>query len=247
MKNLFGISDPDLFFDVMVHFGTLIPVVWIFREDLLKIIRSFFALISHGASISQLKNSLTSDAQVRLIGLIVAASVPTALIGFFFKDLFEHLFSSVLAVGVSLLITGTLLQLTKYVSSTQKTIKNMTFFDAAVIGFFQALAITPGISRSGTTISTALFLGIDRELAGRFSFLILIPALLGAMLLNCKLPELHNRQYFSTILVATAAAAFTGYFALKVLLRFLRRGKLYLFSPYCYGVGLLGIILAFLR
>ena len=120
MKNLLGMSEPDLFFDVMVHFGTLIPIVWIFREDLLKIFRSLFTLINHVSSRNQFQELLTSDKQVRLIGLIGIAVIPTALIGYSFKDLFEHLFSSLFAVGVSLTLTGTLLLLTRIITHRQK-------------------------------------------------------------------------------------------------------------------------------
>jgi undecaprenyl-diphosphatase len=123
----------------------------------------------------------------------------------------------------------------------------MTFFEAIVIGFFQALAIAPGISRSGATISIALILGINRELAGRFSFLIFIPAILGAFILNFTLPESYALDYFSTIVVATTVAAIAGYFALKVLLRFVYIGKIYLFSPYCYGIGLFAILFGILK
>lgn len=245
MKSLFGLKEPALFFDVMVHFGTLVAVIWVFREDLIKLIRIFFTLIPRVSSRNQLHNSLPGDNEAKLIGLIVIATLPTALIGFFFKDLFEKLFSSVFAVGVSLILTGTLLLLTRLAPSRQKTINDMTIVDALVIGFAQALAITPGISRSGTTISIALFLGIDRELAGRFSFLIFIPAVFGAIIINHQVPEeLVTKLYFCNIIAATVTAAIIGCLALKILLRFVRQGRLYFFSPYLYGVGLIAILFA---
>jgi len=247
MKNLLSMTEPDLFFDVMVHFGTLIPILWIFREDLYKIFRSFTTLINQVSSKDQFHELITSDHHVKLIGLIGIAIVPTAIIGYFFKDLFEHLFSSMFTVGVSLILTGTLLLLTRIVTHRQKGIENMTFVDAVLIGFSQALAITPGISRSGTTISVALFLGINRELAGRFSFLISIPAILGAIIANFRLPELYAMNYFCNILGATIAASIIGYLALKTLLRFVHRGKIYFFSPYCYVVGLFCILFSLLR
>jgi len=231
----------------MVHFGTLVPILMVFKKDLLKIFRSLSTLSSQLLSRNHFKESLTGDIQVRLIGLIGIAIVPAVLIGFFFRDIFEQLFSSVFAVGVGLMLTGTLLLLTKFVSHHRKKIENMTFFDAALIGFSQALAITPGISRSGATISTALFLGVDRELAGRFSFLIFIPVIFGAMIANFKLPELYSRFYLFNILAATTAAAITGYITLKTLLCFVHQGKLYIFSPYCYGVGLFAILYALLK
>jgi undecaprenyl-diphosphatase len=247
MKNLFGLTEPDLFFDVMVHLGTLIPILLVFKKDLDQIFRKLIDLIAEVRSRNQLREMLTGDIQIRLISLIGVAIFPSAIIGIFFKGFFEKLFASVFAVGVCLILTGILLSLTRVVTNPTKQIEDMTFFEAIVIGFFQALAIAPGISRSGATISIALILGINRELAGRFSFLIFIPAILGAFILNFTLPESYALDYFSTIVVATTVAAIAGYFALKVLLRFVYIGKIYLFSPYCYGIGLFAILFGILK
>jgi len=247
MKNLFGMTEPDLFFDVMVHLGTLIPILLVFKRDLDRIFRKLIELITGMRSRNQLREMLTSDIQIRLISLIGVAILPSAIMGVFFKGFFEKLFASVFAVGICLILTGILLSLTKVVTNPTKQIEDMTFFEAIVIGLFQALAIAPGISRSGATISIALILGINRELAGRFSFFIFIPAILGAIVLNFNFPESYALDYFSTIAVATTVAAITGYFALKVLLRFVYIGKLYLFSPYCYGIGLFAILFGILK
>ena len=226
----------------MVHFGTLIAVLWVFRYDLITLIRRFFVFVTRFPSKNLFKDSFSHDPELRLIGLIVVATIPTALIGYFFKNLFEALFSSVFAVGVSLMLTGTLLLLTRRTPIHHKTIKDMTTIDALVIGLSQGIAITPGISRSGATISTALFLGIDRELAGRFSFLIFIPAILGAIILNVTFPALPPSTHLYNVFAGTLAASITGYFALRVLLRFVKKGKLYIFSSYVYGVGLFTIL-----
>jgi len=244
MKNLFGLTEPDLFFDVMVHFGTLIPILLVFREDLHKILRACFFSLRRGSSARHYPKTHADDNDIRLILLIGTAIVPAAFIGVLCKDLFEQLFASVFAVGVSFLLTGTVLVLSRIARPGKKRMEGMTFLNAALIGFSQALAIAPGISRSGITIAVALLLGIERKGAGRFSFLIFIPAIVGAALLNFKLPESYALSYFTTILVATSAAAVTGYFALRILLRFVHQGKLYLFSPYCYGIGLVALLLA---
>ena len=244
LKNLFGMQEPDLFFDTMVHCGTLIAVLVVFRQDILRLVESTFRLLKGVRASREERARIASDPQARLIVFILIACVPTGLIGVFFKDFFEHLFSSVFAVGISLMITGTLLLLTRFVRPELGTEKSMGWSDALVIGFVQALAITPGISRSGSTIATALLLGIDRETAGRFSFLIFIPAILGAIVLNAELPEAHTAFYLSTIAAATAAAAIIGYGALKLLLRFVHQGKLFVFAPYCYLVGVIAMIVA---
>jgi len=246
-QNLFGLTEPDLFFDVMLHFGTLIPILLVFKEDLLKVLRGGFALVCRRSPGNAHPKTCMDASEIRLVMLIGAALAPTALIGFLCKDLFEQLFASVFAVGISFLITGTALALSRIAPSGQKRMEGMTFLDAALIGFAQALAITPGISRSGITISVALLLGIEREGAGRFSFLIVIPALVGAACLSFRLPESYALSYVCALLVATVTAAFTGFFALKMLLRFVHQGKLYLFSPYCYGIGLFTLLLAMVR
>lgn len=247
MKNIFGLKEPDLFFDTMVHAGTLMAVLVVFRKDLLKLIGSFFTLIPRIISPNQLKDSFANDTEARLIGFIVLAVIPAGLAGFFLKDLFELLFSSVLAVGISFVVTGTLLLLTKFIPQPQKTLKKMTIGDSLIIGLAQALAITPGISRSGATISAALFLGIDREPAGRFSFLIFIPAILGALLLNFELPEEQSLSYLGNIGAAAITAGLTGYFALRILLRFVKQGRLYMFAPYLYVVGLAAVLFTFFK
>ena len=247
MKNLFGLTEPDLFFDVMVHFGTLIPILLVFKEDLSKIFRRCFFSLSRGSSGNHSKKTRVDDSEGRLIILIGTAIVPAAIIGVLYKDLFERLFASVFAVGISFMLTGTILVLSKIAPPGKKRMEGMTFLDAALIGFSQALAIVPGISRSGITISIALLLGIDREGAGRFSFLIFIPAIVGAAFINFRLPESYGLSYVSAILVATTAAAITGYFTLKLLLRFVQQGKLYIFSPYCYGIGLFALLFAIVQ
>ena len=246
MKNLFGLTEPDLFFDVMVHFGTLIPILLIFKEDLLKMLRGCFSPVSRRAG-NHYPKTRDDKSAIRLIILIGIAIVPAALIGVFCRDLIEQLFASVFAVGISFVLTGVVLALSRTAPPGKKQMESMTFLDAALIGFSQALAIAPGISRSGITISIALLLGIERKGAGRFSFLIFIPAIVGAALLNFRLPESYALSYFSAIAGATLAAALTGYFALKLLLRFVHQGKLYLFSPYCFGIGLFALLFAIVQ
>lgn len=242
LEKLLGQKHPDLFFDTMLHAGTLIAVIAVFRSDLVNLTQSFFALIRQIVSKNPLKKSINFDPQQKLIGLILISTIPTAIIGFFFQDWFERLFSSLLAVGISLLITGTLLGLTRRFTLPSRDIQDMSILHALIIGIAQGIAITPGISRSGATIATALFLGINRELAGRFSFLIFIPAILGALILNFHFPELGTKSYLYFVLAGTLAASMTGYLALKALLRFVNQGKLYIFAPYLYAIGLFAIV-----
>lgn len=247
MQHFFGLTDENLFFDTMVHVGTLLPVLWVFRQELVCIARRSLAVTSSFFSKGSAPGLLEADPDVRMVMFIVLASLPTGLIGLLGRDVFARLFSSVGAVGVGLLITATLLLSTKWYAHPRKSLAEMTAFDAMVIGFVQGLAITPGISRSGTTIATALLRGVDRELAGRFSFLIFIPAMCGALVLNVvKLSAFPSFHSLCLAASATVTACLTGYLMLLVLLRFVRQGKLYVFSPYCFLIGIGALALAWM-
>jgi undecaprenyl-diphosphatase len=149
-------------------------------------------------------------------------------------------------VGVALLITGTFLWFTQRRKAAGRPIKEMRLKDAFIIGLVQGLAIVPGISRSGATISAALYLGVDRELAGRFSFLLAIPAILGALVLGLDSDAFETTLPAATILLGSLAAAVVGYLALVVLLKIVKKGQLHRFAPYCWVVGLAALIASFL-
>jgi undecaprenyl-diphosphatase len=138
-----------------------------------------------------------------------------------------------------LLITGTILKLTKRVPPKGRSVKKMVLKDALTIGLVQGLAVLPGLSRSGSTISAALFLKVDRELAGRYSFLLSIPTMLGAFLVAMKSDIIHYTVSAKIILIGTATAAVVGFAALKLLLHIVKKGRLHLFAPYCWLAGVL--------
>jgi len=235
-QNLLGMHEPEMLFDTALHFGTLLALFIVFRNDVAELITSFFRIlfVKKNASITA---SYGTDETTRLLVLIVVGTVPTVLLGFCFKDLFERLFSSVSVVGCTLLITGALLWFTKYRTSTTKTVMQMTIYHALVIGFIQGLAITPGISRSGSTIAVALFLGIERETSGRFSFLLSMPAVLGATILNFSAATVTTSEIIP-IALGTAAAVITGWISLVFLLKLIRQGRFHFFAPYCFSIGM---------
>jgi undecaprenyl-diphosphatase len=177
----------------------------------------------------------------RLFLLIVIASIPTGLIGIFFKDWFESLFSRPGLVGVMLLVTGSFLWLTRWMNKEGRPLVRMRWMDAFLIGIAQGLAIIPGISRSGATISTGLFLGLNRELSGRFSFLLSIPAIVGATLIEFQTTGLGNEIWIS--LAGAIAALVVGLLTLPFLMSVIKMQKLSNFSYYCWMVGILIIIL----
>tara|TARA_Y100000814_G_scaffold136473_1_gene98926 strand:+ start:1206 stop:1979 length:774 start_codon:yes stop_codon:yes gene_type:complete len=225
LTNFFQVDLPTIVYEVVVHLGTLISILFIFRSDIISII-----------------NKAKTKRDFKEIILIASATVPIALTGLIFKSNIETAFRSVNIVGVCMVITGIILGSTLFTSSIRK--KNISLVSALIIGIIQAFALLPGISRSGVTISTALWIGISQEEAGRFSFLIAIPAIIGSLILT--LPDIMNvisveGSFF--ILIATLVAAFIiGLIALKFLMKVLESGRLYLFSAYCILVGVITLI-----
>lgn len=247
LQNLFGLTEPELLLDICLHVGTLAAVCVVFFREIRSILMTFVKIPrlyrKHGKFMAMFNN----DPDIRIAGLIVFGSVPTGILGILFHEMADRIFSSVLIVGVMLLITGTFLWLTRRLSAHGNKLKQMKISDSLIIGFAQGLAILPGISRSGATISAALFLGLDRELAGRFSFLLCIPAIIGALALQLKSPMVYSSVPLTGILVGTLAAGITGFFALKILLSLVRKGSLYYFSLYCWILGFSSLLWHFLK
>lgn len=235
-QNLLGIREPEILFNVALHIGTLAAVVVVFRREVVDIINSFvwgLGRLGEGRSPASL---LGERAELRLLLMILLATVVTGLMGFFAKDAVHSLFGSLKAVGGMLTVTAIILALTAFFGRGAKDEAGPAA--ALLLGLGQGMAIAPGLSRSGTTIALGLFLGLERDLAARFSFLISIPAILGALAL--MLGEAGSSAFspFEMVLGALFSAA-SGYLALKLLLRVVHRGRLHLFSPYCLALGLL--------
>jgi len=230
-QSLFGIEEPPVFFDVMLHLGTLLAVVIYFWTDIWKIAQGI-------GTIS--KREKKGKPEVKLFLWIVLATIPTGLMGILLKDWFESLFSKPQWVGGMLLITGSVLWLTRWVNKEGRPLEQMRWFDSIIIGIAQGIAIIPGISRAGSTISTGLFLGLDRELSGKFSFLLSIPAILGATLLEFR--KTNVGQELWATLIGTAIAFGVGILSLTFLMKIIRVGKLFGFSYYCWGFGVIMII-----
>jgi len=229
-----------LAFEVFVHFGTLLAVFWVFRKDIIQLIfniPSIFRLSS--------QNLPAEKRHYARLGLfILLGSIPAAIIGIFFEDAIEQIFESHLIALVMLFITGIIVWSSRY---TQEKKKDLNAFQAFLIGIAQAFAILPGISRSGSTIVTGLWLGLPRDLAARFSFLLSIPVIFGATLLKTKdvLTTPLPTNEVILVIAASIAALFSGYFAILWLLDVIRKQKLEWFGVYCIAVSLVGLILHF--
>jgi undecaprenyl-diphosphatase len=236
-QHLFGLQEPELLFDVSVHMGTLVAVLAVFYRDIRALITTLFRIPAKARTAGGVKLLYAENESVRLMAMIVAGSVPTAILGLFFANIAEQLFGTLSLVGLALCITGTFLWFTRLSPGQGRGTGSMRFRDAFIIGVVQGLAIIPGISRSGATISAALYLGIDRDLAGRFSFLLSRPAIIGALVLGLDNDAFHTTLPVSLILAGSLSAALIGYLALRLLMVMVRSGRMYRFAPYCWIIG----------
>ncbi|HZH93950.1 MAG TPA: undecaprenyl-diphosphate phosphatase [Tissierellaceae bacterium] len=241
LQHLFGITEGNLFFTEMLHFGTLISIIIVYFEDVKKIIIEFLSLV--GNLLTGKKSGDLTDHQ-RLGLLILAGSVPTAIIGITFEDFFESLYTSLIPIGIALLFTGFLLWFAERKGSESKDIQKMTFIDSLIIGTFQGMAIIPGISRSGSTIVAGLLRGLKKPLTTEFSFLLALPATFGAFLLGIiKVIRGGNGVIVNMpLVVGVVLSTVVGIISLKALIKILNRNKLHYFSYYLWIVGAVTII-----
>ena len=225
--------DANMLTDIVLHFGTLLAVIFFFRADLLP----YFT-----------PSGWKDAARRRLALLVIVGSVPTAIIGLVFKKYFKALFEMPMAVSFALFATGLLLMLSEKLKKSDNKLEFSAFsyLRATIVGLAQGLAITPGISRSGSTIATGLLLGLKGEDAARFSFLLMIPAVGGATLLEIK--DLYKVGLPAAVdvtgLIAGAlAATATGFLSLKFLVYIIKEQKLSYFAYYLFLVSIISMTL----
>ncbi len=240
---LLGTKEPTLVFEILLHFGTLLAVFVVFWPDIIDLLKAAYKLLSRPHQYKQLMNE---DANVRVLLGIVIGTIPVVIVGFLCKDLISQLFNTPVVAGLMLIVTGTILYISDKAHIGKKPLEVIKPKDGLIIGLGQAVAVLPGISRSGTTIAVGLLRGIQRESAARFSFLLSIPAVLGSQIL--ALNEVFVTQTVTTpfwiMAVGTLVSGVTGYFAIKLLLNILRRRNLVIFSYYTWFVGLLVVFLS---
>jgi len=220
--------------DIMLHFGTLLSLLAFLYKDIIQILRSLFRFCLR-------PKRFISDPNIHLFFALILATLPIALIGYFMSDFFESLFGSLRAVGISLCMTGCFLYLTK---SAKKRKMNLVIHPV-LIGILQAVAVVPGLSRSGLTIGGALLLGWKESFAARFSFLLSIPAIAGASLFQISKINMQAQEW-PLILTGICMAALCGYLALKYLTVLIKKGKFFYFSFYCLIAGVLTLVLSFI-
>ena len=230
-KVLLGSSqEQSLLMTIVLHAATALSTIFVFREDIKEIIRGLL--------------QFTWNKEFQFSLKVILSMVPATLIGLFFENEIELLFSGeILLVGCMLLVTGLLLFLADKAKNTNQ---NVNFFHALIIGVSQAIAILPGVSRSGATISTSVLLGIDREKAARFSFLMVVPLILGKMGKDIISGDILIESATLMPLITGFTAAFiTGLFACKWMIQLVKKSKLKYFSFYCFLVGTVSIISIF--
>jgi undecaprenyl-diphosphatase len=214
-------------FDVLVQWGTIMAVIVYFRDDLWQLLQAGLRSLRGGAA--------WQDPMARRAWLIIAASLPAAIFGLLLKSTVELTFSSPLAVALFLMGTAALLILSEQLGKLDRSLDTLSWVDAIWIGFFQAMALFPGISRSGSTIAGGLLRGLNREQAARFSFLLAVPTMLGAgfiALLDLGQTENAAAQ-IGPLLIGFIGAAIVGFIAIHWFLAFLRTRRLFGFALYC--------------
>lgn len=223
-------GESSMMMTVVLHFATALSTVVIFRKDLLEIIKGLFQFKWNGATKFSLK--------------IIVSMIPAAAVGVFFDDIIESFFSgAVLLVGSMLLVTGVLLF---FADKAKNTTKEVSLFHSVIIGISQAIAILPGISRSGATIGISVLLGIDREKAARFSFLMVVPLIFGKIAKDVVSSEFTTSGIdFSALSIGFIAAFITGLFACTWMISLVKKSKLVYFSIYCFVVGTIAIVWSF--
>ena len=246
-QQFLGLQEPLVFFDVMLHVGTLAAVLVAYRDAIKRLVIGGLSTLGDTQFWRQPRAMLNTSAELKFIGLILLGSIPTGIIAVLFKTQLESLFDEVSLVSIMLILTGFILQLPRLRrEKADNPTGQLKTWHAPLIGIAQGCAITPGISRSGTTISLGLFLGIPAKTAAEYSFLLSIPAILGAVVL--KIRDVGDTTVPLHIVGTGMLASFiVGYIALRFLLVILNRGKFPVFSYYCIALGLTSLLIALIQ
>ncbi|OCA81161.1 undecaprenyl-diphosphate phosphatase [Pradoshia sp. D12] len=236
-QHFFGLNIPGLSFELFVNFASLLAVIFIYRADLMKLIKNGFSYLTGS------DKSTATKKDFYFILYLIVATIPAAFIGLFFEDQIASIFKGVRVIGFALIITGIALWLIRNLEG-RKAEGELTFKDAIIVGLSQAVALIPGISRSGATIVSSMAMGMNRETALKFSFFLYIPISLGGMVFSVS--DMVNDPDLGRLLIPYAlafiASLIASYFSLRWFMDIMKKGKLGYFSIYCFIVGILVII-----
>ena len=231
-------------FAVLLHLGTLVSVFIVYWKDIVELVLELIAVIK---DICTGKGPRINANPTRRLGfMIIVATIPTAIIGLLFNDLFEALYLSLIAIGIGLLITGTILFIAERMGRNNKNVKDMKFRNALFVGIMQGVAICPGISRSGSTLFGGLISGLNKEFAVKFAFLISIPSILGSVIMEA--PDAFESgmdiSLVGPVIAGVIVSALSGLFAIKAMIRLVSNKKLIGFSIYTWVIGIAVIVYA---
>ena len=247
LAEAFGVDEPQTLFDILLHVGTLVAVFIVYRAVFGRMLGSLGRVLRRPGEVRQ---QFTADPDLRLFVYATLATVPTGLIAIVAGDAMEQLAVHVGAVGAALMINGGILLVLRMLTvgrwhasaaHPRRSIDGLRLRDALLIGTAQGVGIIRGISRSGTTITTGMLTGLDQEAAATFSFVMAVPAILGALVMHLRHGGL-SADGLVHALVGAAVAAAVGTVALLLLLRLLRGGRLHLFAWYCFALGAAAIL-----
>ncbi|MCR5687091.1 MAG: undecaprenyl-diphosphate phosphatase [Lachnospiraceae bacterium] len=256
IKAVFGLESGSILFEVLLHFATLIAIVAVFYKDVFRLILEFFGMCrdifhniaSLGRSLSGGKDPdyvhIISSPYRKFVLLIIISTIPTGLIGVLMKNVVEFTSGNLLVTGICLLCTGLVLALSDFLPDGEKKLKETEPIDAFAVGTAQGIATLPGLSRSGVTIVAGILCGFDRKFAARYSFIMSIPAVLGALVL--ELFDLGEESITAgdvgCYVLGMVIAAVIGYFALRFIMNIIANKFFRFFAFYCGGIGLISII-----
>lgn len=243
-QHFFGLTEAGLFFDVLLHLGTLIAIFVYYWRDIVNLVKAFLRLVT-GIFSKKKKGARKGrkDPGARMILMLIVATLPLFVI-LPIKDKVESLYSNTIFVGCALIVTGCILFFSDRMAKGKKTVRSATLLDALLVGVGQAVAVVPGLSRSGTTISAGMLRGFSRKFAVRFSFLLSIPAVLGANIISIgdAVAAGIDTSLLPAYIAGTVVAAVSGYFAIRLVNSLADKGKFGSFAYYCWGIGAAAVI-----
>ncbi|UCE63663.1 MAG: undecaprenyl-diphosphate phosphatase [Nitrospirota bacterium] len=230
-------NETNLLYDIMLHLATVMAIMVYFRQDLTTLVLGFFGYPTNGQSIF-------AGEERKTLGFVILASIPTAVLGLIIEQIGIQVLGRPDLVGGLFILTGMVLWMGRG-GQAGRGMKDMTPIDAITVGVVQGIAVFPGISRSGATIAGGLWLGLDRELAARFSLLISIPAILGATLLEVVKAFGQAQPPMAPFIVGMFVAAVVGYLSISLILRLVRQDHFYRFSYYLWPLGTTVLLLTY--
>ncbi|HPR18025.1 MAG TPA: undecaprenyl-diphosphatase UppP [Candidatus Cloacimonadota bacterium] len=237
-RHYLNFTEPEISFEIVLHLGSLIAVLVYFWQDIKKLIASLFVYKT---------NQEVHKPNRRIVLYILVVTIVTGILGFAFSDLIKSLFAETYYASAFLLVTGLILFFTDRLPNGELKADRLGLKKSIIIGLGQSIAMLPGISRSGTTIATGIFTGLDRKEAARFSFLISIPAIIGANISEISAFLQLQSAMLIEYLAGLIAAFATGYAVIAILLKIVQKQKLHYFSYYCWLIGSVTLLVAIFK